>query len=81
MGENNCAFNRPLHLSRDTLMAAAAIYKDLYGKDDGITATFQIIYFVGWKPGPNQPQPLARGSGNVSLKDLDKIITNNGKIN
>lgn len=37
-------------------------------------ATFQIIYLVGWKPGPNQPVPLARGSGNVSLKDLGKMI-------
>nr|XP_029724252.1 arginine-hydroxylase NDUFAF5, mitochondrial-like isoform X2 [Aedes albopictus] len=74
MAESNAAFNRPLHISRDTLMAAAAIYKDMYGKDDGVTATFQIIYFVGWKPCPSQPKPLPRGSADVSLKDLGKLM-------
>ncbi|CAD7012052.1 arginine-hydroxylase NDUFAF5, mitochondrial isoform X1 [Ceratitis capitata] len=78
MAENNAAFNRPAHISRETLLAASAIYKELYAKDDGVSATFQIIYFVGWKPGPNQPQPLARGSGDVSLKDLGKIIETGG---
>lgn len=80
MAENNAAFNRPLHLSRDTLLAAASIYKDMYGKDDGIAATFQILYFVGWKPAPSQPKPLERGSANVSLKDLGKVIENDGKV-
>lgn len=80
MAENNAAYNRPLHLSRDTLMAAGSIYKDMYGKDDGITATFQIIYFVGWKPAPYQPKPLDRGTGEVSLKDIGKLIENNGKV-
>ncbi|XP_017473488.1 PREDICTED: NADH dehydrogenase [ubiquinone] 1 alpha subcomplex assembly factor 5 [Rhagoletis zephyria] len=74
MAENNAAFNRPVHISRETLLAASAIYKELYAKDDGVTATFQIIYFVGWKPSPNQPKPLERGTGEVSLKDLGKII-------
>lgn len=32
MAENNAAFNRPLHLNRDTMLAASAIYQDLYGK-------------------------------------------------
>lgn len=92
MGENNAAFNRPLHINRDVLMAAAAIYKDMYGKvslwtipfyfvlrsfffqDDQIPGTFQIIYLVAWKPSPDQPKPLPRGSGEVSLKDLSKVI-------
>lgn len=80
MAENNAAFSRPLHLGRETMLAAAAIYKDLYGKGDGVAATFQIIYFVGWKPAPNQPQPLARGSGTVSLKDLEKVIKGDGHM-
>lgn len=85
MGENNAAFNRPLHLNRETMLAAAAIYKDLYGKtgnnDDSasVSATFQIIYFVGWKPAPNQPKPLERGSATVSLKDLEKVIKDENK--
>jgi NADH dehydrogenase [ubiquinone] 1 alpha subcomplex assembly factor 5 len=74
MAENNAAFNRPVHLNRDAMMAAAAIYKDMYGKDEGIPATFQIIYFIGWKYDKSQPQPVERGSANVSLKDLDKLF-------
>lgn len=80
MGESNAAFNRPLHISRDTLMAASAIYNELYAKDDGVSATFQIIYLVAWKPSPDQPKPLPRGSGEVSLKDLGKIVEQGGKI-
>lgn len=79
MGENNAAYNRPLHLSRDTMMAASIIYNELYKADKGISATFQIIYFVGWKPGPNQPQPLERGSANASFKDLGKISSQRDK--
>ncbi|KAL1380729.1 hypothetical protein pipiens_013976 [Culex pipiens pipiens] len=74
MAESNAAFNRALHISRETMMAAAAIYKDMYSKEDGVTATFQVIYFVGWKPCASQPKPLERGSANVSLKDLGKIM-------
>lgn len=88
MAENNAAINRKLHLNRDTLMAAAAIYNELYGKtkEDGtpyIPSTFQIIYMLGWKPHPSQPKPLSPGSGQISFKDihnLDKIIKNTGKI-
>lgn len=74
MGENNAAFNRPLHLSRDVLMAAAAIYKDMYSNEKGVSATFQIIYLVGWKPHKSQPKPMERGSANVSLKDLGNVV-------
>ncbi|XP_030369086.1 arginine-hydroxylase NDUFAF5, mitochondrial [Scaptodrosophila lebanonensis] len=82
MAENNAAFNRPAHISRETLLAASAIYQELYAKpnEKGVPATFQIIYFVGWKPGPNQPQPLERGTGEVSLKDLGKVIEGVGKV-
>ncbi|KAL0133474.1 hypothetical protein PUN28_000901 [Cardiocondyla obscurior] len=82
MAENNAVRNRNLHLSRDTLIAAASLYEQLYGKrkEDNsmfVPATFQIIFMLGWKPDPSQPKPLERGTGQVSLKDLyqlDKII-------
>ncbi|XP_057341692.1 arginine-hydroxylase NDUFAF5, mitochondrial [Microplitis mediator] len=88
MGESNAARNRTLHLKRDTLVAAAAIYEELYGKlkEDGsryVPATFQIIYMLGWKPDPSQPKPLDRGTGEVSLKDLyklDEIVRGTTKI-
>jgi len=81
MAESNAAFNRPLTLSRDVLLSASAIYDEMYKKinpetnESGVHATFQVIYFVGWKPHHSQPQPLERGTANVSLKDLGKIIS------
>ncbi|XP_072030985.1 arginine-hydroxylase NDUFAF5, mitochondrial-like [Amphiura filiformis] len=71
MGENNAAWSRKAMLHRDTMKAAAAIYKDMYGNEDGsVPATFQIIYMIGWKPDPSQPKPKARGSATVSMKDI-----------
>lgn len=38
---------------------------------------------LGWKPDPSQPKPKARGSGQVSLKDLhnlDEIMKKQGEI-
>lgn len=35
-----------------------------------VPATFQIFYFIGWKPHPSQPQPLKPGSATFSLKDI-----------
>lgn len=43
----------------------------------------QIINMLGWKPHPKQPQPLERGTGEVSLKDiykLDQIIKEVKKV-
>lgn len=73
MAENNATYNRPLNLNRDVLAAATAIYNELYKVENGVSATFQIIYLVGWKPGPNQPTPLERGSQNASFSDLGTI--------
>lgn len=73
MAENNCSWSRRPVLHRDTMIAAAAIYQAMYGNDKGVPATFQVINFIGWKPDPTQPKAAERGSGEVSLKDLDKI--------
>lgn len=79
MAESNAAYNRPLHLNRDTMAAAAAIYEEMYRKEKGVGATFQIIHFIAWKPGPNQPKPIERGTGEVSLKDLGLLFDKDGK--
>ncbi|KAF9957390.1 hypothetical protein BGZ65_002096 [Modicella reniformis] len=81
MGESNAVINRRGFLKRDTLMAAAAIYKgtevralediskEMYGNPDGtVPATFQILYMIGWKPSSTQNKPLERGSAKRSLK-------------
>jgi NADH dehydrogenase [ubiquinone] 1 alpha subcomplex assembly factor 5 len=73
MGENNCSWNRRSMIRRETLTAAAAIYKERYGTSEGVPAMFQIVYFIGWKPDKSQAQPAKRGSGQISLKDIDKL--------
>ncbi|KAA0190429.1 S-adenosyl-L-methionine-dependent methyltransferase [Fasciolopsis buskii] len=81
MGESNAAWNRPLHVHRDVLLAASAIYDEQFGKlreggepnERCIPATYRLLYFIGWKPDPSQPKPLPRGSAKYSLKDIGKI--------
>ncbi|XP_041468964.1 arginine-hydroxylase NDUFAF5, mitochondrial-like isoform X2 [Lytechinus variegatus] len=74
MAENNASWSRKNYLQRDTMAAAAAIYKDMYGNEDGtIPATFQVLFMIGWKPDQSQAKPAARGSATASLKDLDKL--------
>ncbi|XP_054882551.1 arginine-hydroxylase NDUFAF5, mitochondrial-like [Poeciliopsis prolifica] len=74
MGESNCAWNRRAMLHRDTMLAAAAIYKEMYGNPDGsVPATFQILYMIGWKPHESQAKPARRGSATVSFRDLAKV--------
>ncbi|KAG8443881.1 hypothetical protein GDO86_009178 [Hymenochirus boettgeri] len=74
MGESNCAWNRRPLLHRDSMIAAAAIYKEMYVEEDGtLPATFQIYYMIGWKPHESQAKPAKRGSATVSFGDLDKV--------
>lgn len=67
MGETNCAWTRPLLLKRSVMNTAAAIYREMYGveqevesetgnggRDKVIPATFQLLYFIGWKPHKSQ---------------------------
>lgn len=72
MGEGNAVLGREMGpIQRDVLLAAEGIYRELHGNEDGsIPATFRIIYMIGWREGENQPKPLARGSGELNLKDL-----------
>ncbi len=73
MGEANAALRRDTSpISRDVLLAAESIYREMYGEvqEDGtmtIPATFRTIYMIGWKESENTPQPLPRGSGQTDL--------------
>ena len=72
MGESNAVTNRePGAIGRDVLLAAEAIYRELHGNADGsMPATFRGIYMIAWKEGKGQQQPLARGSGELNMKDI-----------
>ncbi|KAM3931356.1 arginine-hydroxylase NDUFAF5, mitochondrial [Leptodactylus fuscus] len=74
MGESNCAWNRRGLLHRDSMLAAAAIYQEMYGEEDGsIPATFQIYCMIGWKPHESQAKPAKRGSATMSFGELGKV--------
>ena len=72
MGESNAILGREMGgMRRDVLLANEAIYREMYGNEDGsLPATFRVIYMIGWTEGEGQPQPLKRGSGQVSIKDI-----------
>lgn len=75
MGEQNSLLSRSRLLPKDVLLAANEICKALHGETDAegnvtIPATFNVIFMIGWKKSDSQPQPLERGSGQISLKDI-----------
>ena len=77
MGESNAIVGmgqdgKGSALSRDVLMAAEGIYRELHGAEGerGLPATFRVIYMIGWTKGEGQPEPMERGSGMVSIKDV-----------
>ncbi|XP_035668090.1 arginine-hydroxylase NDUFAF5, mitochondrial-like isoform X1 [Branchiostoma floridae] len=80
MGESNASWARKAILHRDTMMAAAAVYKDMYGNEDGtVPATFQLLYMIGWKPHKSQPKPAKRGSATASFGDLSSAPPQSGQ--
>ncbi|MCJ1481488.1 hypothetical protein MMC06_001647 [Schaereria dolodes] len=72
MGESNAILGREQGaIRRDVLLANEGIYRELHGNKDGtLPATFRMIYMIGWKEGNGQAEPLPRGSGMVSIKDI-----------
>lgn len=73
MGEGMAALNRQYSVGKDTMIAMASIYQDLYGMEDGsVPATFEFIYMIGWKHHESQQKPCKRGSASRSLKELSK---------
>lgn len=71
MGEGNALTNRLRHPTRrNVLNTASEIYAQTYGDDDGrVTATFELIFLLGWAPDESQPQPLRPGSATARLAD------------
>jgi NADH dehydrogenase [ubiquinone] 1 alpha subcomplex assembly factor 5 len=72
MGESNVLVRRPRRpLSRQRLARAMALYRERFAGDDGrVPASFELLTLTAWKPHPDQPQPLAPGSGAVPLSDM-----------
>jgi SAM-dependent methyltransferase len=71
MGEANpLAGRRRGFTRRATMLRAAALYAEAFGRPDGrIPATFELIFLSGWSPGPDQPIPRRPGSATARLAD------------
>ena len=59
-------------VSRRLMLETARLYADKYPAieaEEGISATFEVIYMIGWAPAANQQQPLKPGSAKIRLAD------------
>lgn len=74
MGESACHLQRRDFLPRSSLTAAAAIYERIYGRDGLCPATFEVFHTIAWSPSPDQPQPLERGSGQLSFAQISSQL-------
>jgi len=73
MGEANAMAKRSRRpLRRTVLDEAERRYKDAFGQEGRIPATFELIVLTGWAPSVDQPQPLRPGSANSRLADALK---------
>jgi hypothetical protein len=74
LGASNPLADRPERMAIGALIAAAAThYAERASDPDGrIRATLEIVWMSGWVPHESQQKPLARGSAQVSLKDVLK---------
>ena len=71
MGESNALMDRSkTPLRRDVLMKAAEIYTQRFSDQEGrITASFDILFMIGWAPAKSQQQPLRPGSAEHNLAE------------
>ncbi len=71
MGESNAVHARRRTASRRaTMLRAAEIYQETFGRDGGeVPATFEVIYLTAWAPDASQPRALRPGSAHSRLAD------------
>jgi len=74
MGESNVIAARDKrYVGRDFFMKAAQHYAENFAESDGrISASFEIIFLIGWAPHESQQKPLQPGSAENRLADALK---------
>lgn len=73
MGEQHAPATPTPRVPRDVFLAMAAAYHDLFPSDQArgaVTASFDVIYLIGWAPAETQPKPLDRGSASARFGDV-----------
>ena len=71
MGETNALFDRRNGFSKRATFGAAMEYYHTHfaTKENGIRATFDLIFLTGWSPHESQQKPLKPGSAKHRLAD------------
>jgi len=71
IGETNALIKQRKGLTgKQFMMRVAEIYAEKFAADGGVLASFEIITMTGWKPSPNQPKALKRGSAKMNLSEV-----------
>ena len=72
MGETNTLSERNKSFTKAKLFIEAnEIYKKKYkSRENGIAATFEIIFLAGWAPDASQPKPLVPGTATIPLSEV-----------
>ncbi|MDP6708579.1 MAG: methyltransferase domain-containing protein [Alphaproteobacteria bacterium] len=71
LGEGNAVATRRKTLTgRQLFLEAARLYHERFEDGEGrVPATFEVLYLIGWAPGPDQPRPKAPGSAETRLAE------------
>lgn len=70
MGETNALATRNTALASRRLFARTqTIYRDNFGDDGYLVATFDVVFLTGWAPSDTQQQPLRPGSAQSRLSE------------
>ena len=67
MGAGNMLAGQTMPLTRGRVAHLAQSFAAQADPDGRLRERFELVFMTGWSPGPDQPQPARRGSGNVSL--------------
>lgn len=76
MGESNASIKRRDRTSRDTMLATACIYDEMYGTqhpgetEKEVEASAQVIFAIGWTPDVSQQQPDSRGTATHKIGEV-----------
>ena len=72
MGESNTIVARnKVPVSKSFFMEVAQAYQEQFAEADGrITASFEVIFLLGWAPHASQQKPLRPGSATHKLADV-----------
>lgn len=72
MALTNVLAGRRMPVGRDWVTAASAAFAARADRDGRVTERFELLCLTGWSPGPDQPRPARRGSGQMSLANALK---------